>query len=57
MESFINITPVVTGVWLIVIALWISAKSNFLSAMVFKVVPFFLGLACLFSGGKLMGWF
>ena len=57
MESFINLAPVVTGAWLIIVSLWISANSNFLSAMIFKVVPFFLGLASLFSGGKLMGWF
>ncbi len=43
-----------TGVWLVSNALILSTK-NFKSSLLFKVVPFFLGLACLWAGAKALG--
>lgn len=54
LENFMNWTPIVTAVWLIGIAL-IMETENIKSAMIFKVIPFFLGLSCLFVGLKGMG--
>jgi hypothetical protein len=45
-----------TGVWLSAGALIINANSNLMSKIIFKVVPFFLGLANLFVGAKMIGW-
>jgi len=53
----LNYIPLVTGSWLIFSAMFINASSNFASKMFFKVIPMFLGLACLFAGGKGLGWF
>jgi hypothetical protein len=38
----------VAGLWLISLAL-ITKTGNFFSSFVFKIVPFFIGLACLFN--------
>jgi hypothetical protein len=55
LTDFVIYTPTVTGVWLIFSALWIDAASNFLSRMFFKIIPFFTGLASLYSGLVLAG--
>ncbi len=55
METVIAIIPLVAGTWMIVWSLYISS-TGFASVLIFKTVPFFLGLACLFSGAKLLGW-
>lgn len=54
-ELFTKICTLVIAVWLIGTALLLRADSNFLSAMVFKVIPFFLGLSSLYMSGKLWG--
>lgn len=54
--DFVNTMPFVTGVYLILIALLMNTE-NIRSAMLFKVIPFFLGVSCLFTSGKLLGWF
>ena len=56
MQTFINVVPVVVGVWLI-FTVFIIDTGNFLSAMVFKVIPFFLGMISLFCGLKLLNVF
>lgn len=54
-ELFTKICTGVIGVWFISNALMLKANSNFLSAIIFKVVPFFLGLCSLYISGKLWG--
>lgn len=55
MDLFIRTTVGLTGIWLISIVLMMETK-NFISFAILKLVPFFLGLACLFSSAKLFGW-
>ena len=55
LNNFVIYTPVVTGVLLIIFALVIDASSNLLSKVIFKITPFFLGLASLYSGLVLVG--
>ena len=55
LSNFIVHMPIVTGVWLIVIALYINAKGGFLSKLIFKIIPFFLGLGTLYVGLVLKG--
>ena len=52
MEEFIKYINLIAGLWLISVSL-ILHTSNFISATIFKVVPFFLGGALLFVAGKL----
>ena len=54
MEMFINAVPGVMGMFMIVMAL-VTDTQNFISSLVFKVIPFFLGIAGLFSCVKLTG--
>jgi len=56
MDFIVNLIPFITGCYLVAFAFIIDTK-NFASAMVFQVMPMFLGLGCLFSAGKLFGWF
>jgi len=56
MDLFHQLILIVTGIYLVMGALTMNTK-NLLSAVLFKVIPFFLGLGCLFSAGKLIGWF
>ena len=46
----------VTGVWLVTWSL-IMDTHNVKSAFIFKVIPFFLGLANIVVSGKILGWF
>ena len=55
MENFINLTPLIAGMYLVFGAMVIQTK-GLTSAMVFKVIPMFLGIASLFTSVKLMGW-
>jgi hypothetical protein len=55
LNSIVTYTPIVTGVWSVSMAL-IMNTSNMLSAMIFKVIPFFLGTASLYAGAVLNGW-
>ena len=56
MELFHQIILIVTGIYLVMGALNIKTE-GLLSAMLFKVIPFFLGMGCLFSAGKIIRWF
>ena len=56
MEIIVNSIPIIVGLWMIYWSQMISAK-GVQSILIFKTIPFFLGLASLFSGGKLLGWF
>lgn len=53
-ENITIFAPLVSGVWLVGTGLMMHTK-NVLSSMVFKIVPFFLGLACLYSGLHQLG--
>lgn len=55
MSYFISYMPLIAGLWLIGIALMMTTK-NVISSVIFKVIPFFLGMGCLFSAGKTLGW-
>jgi len=44
----------VTGAWLIIMC-FIMHTRNTKSAIVFKVIPFFLGISCLYVGARLLG--
>lgn len=46
---------VVTGVWMISMSL-ITRPQNFLSSVIFNIIPFFLGLGTLFVSAKLLSW-
>lgn len=54
MNHFINSVVTITGVWLIGMALLTSTKDT-KSAIIFKVIPMFLGLSCLLSALILSG--
>ncbi len=56
MELFHQLILIITGLYLLIGALTMQTK-NMLSAMLFKVTPFFLGMGCLFSAGKLLRWY
>jgi len=47
--------PAITGVWMIATAL-IMKTEDFSSSLTFKIIPFFLGLACLLATGVQVGW-
>jgi hypothetical protein len=51
----INWTVLVSGVFLISFSLAVKTE-NFKSALVFKIIPFFLGLADIFVFAVLMQW-
>ena len=55
MNPIIGVILLVAGVWLVVSSLIIEAK-GFVSKIYFKVVPFFIGEACLVAGIKWFGW-
>lgn len=55
MNTFIAVTPLVTGLLLILSPLMIHTK-NWQSALIFKVLPFSMGICSAFSGAKLLGW-
>lgn len=52
-----SVIVLIAGIWLVFWALVMRAtgENYLLSALVFKVIPFFLGLGCLFSGAKETG--
>ena len=56
MELFHQLILIVTGIYLLIGALTIQTK-DLLSSILFKVIPFFLGMGCLFSLGKLLRWY
>jgi len=56
MELFHQLILIITGVYLL-IGTFALHTENLYSAMMFKVVPFFLGMGCLFSAGKLLRWY
>jgi len=55
MDTFIKITLLVSGLFLVMFALAVNTRT-FRSAIVFKVIPFLLGSACLASWLYLIGW-
>lgn len=55
MTTFIHLTPFVAGLWLIATTYMVNTK-GFVSILLYQIIPSFLGLACIFSGCKLMGW-
>jgi len=54
MEIYNFIINLITGVYLICFS-FILKTDNLKSSVIFKVIPFFLGGACLFIAGKLKG--
>ena len=56
MELFYQVILILTGVYLVAGSLTVHTK-NLLSAILFKIIPFFLGLGCLFSAAKLLRWY
>jgi len=55
MDTLVNVIPLVSGVWLLFVS-QIMTTENITSALIFKFIPLTLGIACLFSGAKLMQW-
>lgn len=53
-ELINNITPLLTGAYLIFIAL-VMATGNLISAFIFKFVPMMFGIASIIQGLKLLG--
>jgi hypothetical protein len=47
--------PVVVGFWMISTTYFTSVKGAF-NILLFKVIPFFLGLASIWVGAKLLEW-
>lgn len=54
-EIIDTIIILVTGVWLITMC-FIMNTSNITSAVIFKVIPFFLGLGCLYVVCRMVGF-
>jgi hypothetical protein len=54
MELWLNIFILLFGVWNITMSLVMNTK-NFVSALIFKIVPFFGGLGLLYIGAKNAG--
>jgi len=54
MKAFISISVALTGVYLVVIALMMHTE-NSEGAFILKVIPFFLGVACIVSALALFG--
>ena len=54
MDTFVNTMPLVAGIMMVTFSL-IASTSNIPSALLFKAIPFFVGLATIFSGLKLFG--
>ncbi len=52
--DFMAWIPFASGVWLIILALWMSTK-NFRSMLIFKALPLFLGAGNCIVGLKTMG--
>jgi hypothetical protein len=52
---FTAITLLVTGAWLVLQSFLMNTK-NFRSSLYFKIVPFTLGMLCIYNGAKLFGW-
>ena len=50
------IIVLVSGTWLVGLQ-FILNTHNTTSAIIFKVIPFFLGLGCLYVGGLMIGVF
>lgn len=55
MSNFINYSILITALWLITTSLAMQT-GNFKSSLLFKVIPFGLGMCCLYSAAKLFGW-
>jgi len=54
MEFYNFIINLITGIYLISFS-FIMQTENLKSSMIFKIIPFFLGLGSLFITGKLKG--
>lgn len=54
LEIIINVIPLLSGIYSLFLCLTINT-SNFTSDVLCKVIPFFLGLGCVFSSLKLFG--
>ena len=48
------IIVLITGVWMVTMC-FITDTRNIRSAIIFKVIPFFLGISCIFVGSKMIG--
>jgi len=46
MIFFMQVVPLVAGLWLVTMALILNTD-NLISAVLFKVLPFFVGISCL----------
>jgi len=55
MNTFINLIPLITGIYLISFSFLITTK-NIISCLLYQILPFFLGLGCIFSACKLFNW-
>lgn len=51
----INYFPLVAGMWMISMVL-ITNASGILNNLIFKVIPFFIGMASMYTSAKLLGW-
>jgi hypothetical protein len=54
MDQFITLIPVVGGAYMIAQTFLVSTN-NLKSAVIFQILPFFIGLGLLFAGAKLLG--
>jgi uncharacterized protein YebE (UPF0316 family) len=50
-----GIISLITAIWMITLSLLLSTK-DMISTIIFKVIPFFIGIANLIMGLKLLGW-
>lgn len=44
------------GILLMCFAFWVSAANNFISKLVFNILPFFFGVYLCLIGATLFGW-
>lgn len=44
------------GCWLLFVVLYTTPAENFISKLLFHIIPTFLGIAIIFISSKMIGW-
>lgn len=54
--NWMLVVVVLSGLYLIIVSQALTVR-NFISTIVFKVIPLLLGIACLIVAFTMLGWF
>jgi cytochrome c oxidase assembly factor CtaG len=52
LNLYYNMIILVTGLWLLITSFLLSANRNWQSKLVFKLIPFILGVLCIYVAAK-----